>query len=241
MPIFLGAYFTFTCVRLYLAYKGSLAFGFLVFSILVDMVLLLSLIWSFHIQYMQPPSFYLKAPTLLYIFIFIALRALRFEPGFVLLSGLVGAGSWLLLVGYAIAHESDVPVITRDYIQYLTSNSVLIGAEIDKIISIIVVTVILTVAIARGRRLLVRSIVEGNAAENLSHFVPESVADQIARADESLIETRSETREATVLFADLVSFTSLAEQLTPEQLITTLNEYFRVIATPIERHRGVIN
>jgi adenylate cyclase len=241
VPLFLSAYFAFTCMRLYLAYKENLAFWMLVLSVLVDMGLLIGLIWSFHIQYMQPPSFYLKAPTLLYIFIFISLRALRFEPGFVLLSGLVGAAGWSLLVFFAIVSEPDMTVITRDYVQYLTSNTVLIGGELDKIISILVVTSILTCAIARGRLLLIRSIVEGNTAESLSLFVPESVATQIANADGPLIDTNTETREASILFLDLVSFTSLAERLTPEKLIATLNEYFRVISEPIERNHGVIN
>lgn len=241
VPLFLSAYFAFTCIRLYFAYKECLAFWMLVLSVLVDMGLLIGLIWSFHIQYAQPPSFYLKAPTLLYIFIFISLRALRFEPGFVLLSGLVGAAGWSLLVYLAIISESDMSVITRDYVQYLTSNTVLIGGELDKIISILVVTIILTWAIARGRFLLIRSIVEGNTAESLSLFVPESVATQIANADGPLIDTKTETREASILFVDLVSFTSLAERLTPEKLIATLNEYFHVISEPIERNHGVIN
>lgn len=241
VPIFLGAYFIFTCMRLYLAYKTSLGSSILVLSILVDMGLLIGLIWSFHVQYMQPPSFYLKSPTLLYIFIFIALRALRFEPGYVLLSGMVGATGWLLLVGFAIMGDAGTQVITRDYVLYLTSNKVLVGGEIDKILSIILVTIILTVAIARGRRLLIRSIIEGTTAENLSHFVPESVAAQIVHAEGPLIDTQTETREATILFVDLISFTSLAEQLTPEKLIITLNEYFSAISEPIERNHGVIN
>lgn len=241
VPVFLMAYFVFTCIRLYLAYKDRLAMWVLILSVLVDMGLLLALIWSFHLQYMQPPSFYLKAPTLLYIFIFISLRALRFEPGFVLLSGLVASLGWTLLVSFALMHESIHSVITRDYVQYLTSNSVLVGGELDKIISILVVTFILTVAIARGRHLLIRSIVETNTAESLSLFVPESVATRIASVDGPLIDAKTETREASILFVDLVSFTSLAENLTPEELITTLNEYFQVISEPIERHHGVIN
>ena len=241
VPIFLGVYFVFTCIRLYLAYKSSLTHRVLVLSVLADMGLLIGLIWSFHIQYMQPPSFYLKAPTLLYIFIFISLRVLRFEPGYVLLSGLIGAAGWLLLVGLAVSDETGMSVITRDYILYLTSNSVLVGGEVDKIIAILVVTVILTLAIARGRRLLVMSIVESNTAESLSMFVPESVAAQVASTDGPLIDALSETREASILFVDLVSFTSLAEQLTPEKLIRTLNEYFYAISKPIKRNNGVIN
>lgn len=241
VPYFLGAYFLFTCLRLYFSYKSSLTLWMLVLSILADMGLLIGLIWSFHLQYMQPPSFYLKAPTLLYIFIFIALRALRFEPGFVLLSGLVGAFGWLLLVGLAMLSNTGEGIITRDYVEYLTSNSVLVGGEIDKIISILMVTLILTVAIARGRKLLIQSIVDGNTAQSLSYFVPETVASRIAESDGPLIDTQTETREASILFVDLVSFTSLAEKLTPEQLIATLNEYFRVISDPIEANGGVIN
>jgi len=241
VPIVLGVYFIFTCLRLMLAYTGRLALWVLILSILVDMALLLTLIWSFHLQYMQPPSFYLKAPTLLYIFIFISIRALRFEPGFVLLAGIVGALGWMVLVYIAVGYESVQSVVTRDYVQYLTSNQVLIGGELDKIISILVVTVILAVAIARARQLLIRSIIDTNTAEGLSLFVPETVANRIASADGPLIDSKTESREASILFVDLVSFTTLAEQLSPEELISTLNEYFRVLSEPIERHHGVIH
>ncbi len=240
VPVFLGAYFIFTCLRLWMAYKTSLPFWFLVISILMDMALLLGLIWSFHLQYMQPPSFYLKAPTLLYIFIFIALRALRFEPGYVLLSGIIGAAGWLVLVVYAITDAAGGSVITRNYIEYLTSNSVLLGGEVDKIMSIMVVTIVLTLAIARARKLLIQSIVESSTAENLAHFVPGEIADRIATAEGPLIDAQTETREASILFADLVSFTSMSERLTPTALITTLNEYFAMIAEPVERNEGAI-
>ena len=237
----LGIYFVFTCMRLYLSYRISLPVWLLLLSVLVDMGLLLGLIWSFHVQYMQPPSFYLKSPALLYIFIFISLRALRFEPGYVLFSGLMGATGWSFLVWLALNDVSINPAVTRDYVSYLTDNKVLLGAEVDKIISIMLVTIILTLAIIRGRRLLISSIVEGTNAQNLSHFVPVSVAAQISRAEGPLIDTQTLKRECSIVFIDLVSFTSLAEKLSPETLILTLNQYFSVIAGPIERHNGVIN
>lgn len=241
VPLFLSAYCLFACLRLFLAYKTRLTYTLLVISILVDMGLLMALIWSFHLQYMQPPSFYLKSPTLLYVFIFIALRALRFEPGFVLLSGIVAASGWSIMVLLAVIGEPGYAVLTRDYVVYLTSSRVLIGGELDKIISILMVTIILTLAVARGRRLLIQAIVEGRTAENLSLFVPQGVAEQITRTSGPLLDAQTETREASILFVDLVSFTSLAERLPPETLITTLNEFFSLIAEPIERNRGVIN
>ncbi len=235
VPVFLGAYFLFTCLRLWMAYKTSLPSWFLVLSILMDMALLLGLIWSFHLQYAQPPSFYLKAPTLLYIFIFIALRGLRFEPGYVLLAGLVGAAGWLTLLGYAIYGEAGALSITRDYVDYLTSSRVLVGGEVDKIISIMLVTMVLTLAIARARRLLIQSIVESSAAANLSHYVPKEIAERIATSEGPL---QPDTREATIMFADLVSFTSMSERLSPDALIAMLNEYLALISAPIVRHKG---
>ncbi|MFC1665100.1 adenylate/guanylate cyclase domain-containing protein [Pseudomonadota bacterium] len=240
VPWALGIYLIFTLIRIWLAYRRHLPFWMLVVSVIVDMLLLLALIWSFHLQYEQPPSFYLKAPTLLYVFIFIVLRSLRFEAGFVVLSGIVAAGGWLLMVFYAVMVESGEQMITRNYVEYLTSNKVLLGAEFDKVISILVVTIVLTVAIMRAQRLLVRSVVGSTAAQDLSRFVPDEVARRITSSDERIDLGQGEVREATILFADIANFTTIGEQLAPEQLINTLNEYFAVVAQPIERFHGVI-
>ena len=74
-PLFLGVYLLFTFIRLALAHARRLPEWLVYLSIVMDMTVLLALIFSIHIKDQQPPSFYLKVPTLLYIFI--ALRALR--------------------------------------------------------------------------------------------------------------------------------------------------------------------
>ena len=241
VPWVLGAYFLFAVIRLGLAYRGKLRQWLLTASVVLDMALLFVLIWSFHLQYEQPPSFYLKAPTLLYVFIFITLHGLRFDARYVVLAGLAAAGGWLAMVLYAIGPDSENPTITRDYVEYITSNKVLLGAEFDKVISILVVTVILAVAINRARALLIRSVVEANAARGLSKFVPSEVVRQITESDEDLAAGYGEVREATILFTDIENFTSLGEKLSPRELIAVLNEYFAAVAEPIERHGGVIN
>ncbi|HSS64354.1 MAG TPA: adenylate/guanylate cyclase domain-containing protein [Gammaproteobacteria bacterium] len=241
VPWALSAYLLFTIVRLLLAHGRRLPHWFVYASIVVDMSLLLGLIWSFHIQYEQPASFYLKVPTLLYVFIFIALRALRFEVRYVLISGMAAAFGWLFMVWYVISVDPNDPMITKDYVQYMTSNSVLLGAEFDKVISILMVTLILATAIARGRNLLIRSVAEGVAARDLSKFVPSQVVKQVTSSERGIRVGDGEVREATILFTDLEGFTTISESLTPVQLITTLNEYFAAVTEPIERNGGVIN
>src|SRR5262245_1770237 len=87
-PAAIGLYFIATLIRLVMAYSIRMGFWLLAGSIIIDMALLYGLIWSFHLQYMQPASFYLKAPTQQYVYIFIALRALRFEVRYVVLAGI---------------------------------------------------------------------------------------------------------------------------------------------------------
>ena len=240
-PLFLGIYLVFTLVRVWLAHMRRLPDWLVYVSTVMDMCMLMALIFSIHIKYQQPPSFYLKVPTLLYIFIFIALRALRYEVRHVLLAGMAAAAGWLLMVWYVVRVDPQNPMVTRDYVEYMTSNSVLLGAEFDKVISILLVTGILAVAIARARRLLVRAVVEGSAAEDLSKFVPREVARQVKFSEQRMEVGYGEVREATILFTDIEGFTGISETLSPTELIETLNAYFEVVAQPIERHGGVIN
>jgi len=240
VPYALAAYLGFTLLRLGVAYRTRLPDWFLYMSIVVDMSLLYVLIWSFHLQYQQPASFYLKAPTLLYVFIFIALRALRFEARFVMAAGGTAALGWLALVIYAITIDPRDNMITRDYVDYLTSNAVLLGAEFDKIISILVVTTILGVAIVRGRRLLERSVAESTAAADLARFFSPEVAQHIVHAEEIRIGA-GEARHAAILNLDLRGFTPLTEAHPPDEVMRLLADYQAEMVPIIRRHGGSID
>ncbi|MFT5110906.1 MAG: adenylate cyclase [Parasphingorhabdus sp.] len=240
VPWAIGLYLIFTVIRVVLAHLFYLPRWLLWISVALDVVLLMGLIWTFHIQYEQPPSFYLKAPTILYVFIFISIRALRFDPGFVVLSGVAAALGWLVMVSYAIINAPIEVSITRDYIQYMTSNDILIGAEFDKIISILVVTAILTIGITRARNRLVSEIAVASVASDLSRFLPSQVVDQVTRSATRMETGYCESGQATILFFDIEAFTKISEQLAPQQLVATLNDYFETVAAPISKHGGVI-
>ncbi len=241
VPWVLSIYLAFSLLRLALAINRKLPDWMLYLSSVVDIALLLGLIWSFHLQYQQPPSFYLKAPTLLYLFIFIAIRALHFDPRFVVSAGISAAIGWILMVVYVVFQDPADSMITRDYIEYMTSNSILIGAEFDKIVSILMVTGVLALALQRARNLLIESVIEGSAARDLSRFVPEEVAQKVIQSEEGAITGRGEVSDCTILFTDIEGFTAISESLQPEQLIDALNRYFSLIAGPISEYGGVIS
>jgi adenylate cyclase len=241
VPWVLALYLLFSLIRLALAVKRKLPDWMLYLSSVVDIVLLLGLIWSFHLQYEQPPSFYLKSPTLLYLFIFISIRALHFDPRFVISTGISAAVGWVIMVIYVVFQDPANNMITRDYVEYMTSNSILIGAEFDKVVSILMVTGVLALALYRARKLLVESVIEGSAARDLSRFVPLEVAQKVTQSEEGAITGKGEVNECTILFTDIEGFTAISETLSPEQLIEALNRYFTLIGEPIGRYGGVIS
>jgi adenylate cyclase len=238
VPWVLGAFLLITLLRLVLAHRHRLTPPLLVAGVVIDMALLMGLIWSFHLQYEQPAPFYLKAPTLLYVFIFIALRALRFEPVYVVAAGLAGAAGWVALLVYAAM--SGEMAVTRNYVEYLTSNSVLVGAEVDKILSILLVTAVLALGLVRAQRILYQAVSESVIARDLSRFVSPEVAARITTGARELKPGDGEVRIASVLFTDIEGFSTISERLPPEQLVSMLNAYFAAVSEAIDRHGGVI-
>jgi len=241
VPWVLSIYLVFTICRLWLSYRRPLPGWFVTLSIVADIALLMGTIWSFHIQYMQPPSFYLKAPTVLYVFIFIALRALRFEARYILIAGGVAALGWLLMVLYVVTIDAQDTMITRNYVEYLTSNSVLLGAEFDKVISILLVTIILAAAIARARTLLISSVRETAAAKSLSRFFAPSVAERIAGSEAEAGAGHATSRDAAIMMLDIRGFTPLAASLPPEEVIALLTDYQTQVVPIIRAYDGVVD
>jgi adenylate cyclase len=68
-----------------------------------------------------------------------------------------------------------------------------------------------------------------------SRFAPHEVVERII-ADG--IATDAETKDVTILFADLKGFTPLAERLEPARLVEVLNGYFERMGAVLAAHRG---
>jgi adenylate cyclase len=240
-PFAIGIYLAASIFGLVWASRSRLPDWAVYISICFDMLLLYAVIWSFHIQYGQPASFYLKAPTLLYVFIFIALRALRFQPRFVLAAGGAAALGWLAMIAYVLLADPQDAMITRNYVSYMTGNSILIGAEIDKIIAILMVTGALALSLSRGRDLLIRATAETAAAKNLSRFFDTSIAEDIRSGENEIAAGEGVAREAAIFNVDIRGFSRLAEEIPPTDAIRMLSAYQRRVVPIIQAHGGVID
>ncbi len=255
VPLTLTVYAAFTLVRLWLAVRRRLPRWFVGASIVVDVAVLLITIWSFHLQYEASPALYLKAPTVMYVFILIALRMLRFEPAMVILTGATAAVGWLIAVIYAVSYDqvcsaaqlveaitgADACNITHMFPKYTTSDEILLGAEFDKIVSMMMVTAILAIALVRARKLLIRATTEHLAAAELSRFFAPEVAGRIRDTEDAIKPGHAEQRDAAIVMTDLRGFTPLTDRLEPSAVMTLLSEYQSRVVAAITAEGGSID
>lgn len=81
--------------------------------------------------------------------------------------------------------------------------------------------------------------------ETFGRYVDESVAATILRrqgeGSRQSGRMEGETGEATILFSDIAGFTTIAEYLTPAELVGALNDYLETVLAPIREHGGVVH
>lgn len=239
-PLGMSLFVILVLLRLYYAYTGQLKPWFIGFSTVAEMAVLMGTIWAYHVQFEQQATIYLKHTAFLYVFILIALRALRFEPIWVAISGITGAIGWIALVWYALTTAKTNP-LTWDYVTYATSAKTHLGSEFDKVLAALVVAGVLALSLYRARRILVQSVTQTHAAADLSLFFDQDVAERITGADTAATAGQGELRQAAILFTDMRGFTAAASAMTPGELIALLGEYQRLLIPIIQEHGGSID
>ena len=71
-------------------------------------------------------------------------------------------------------------------------------------------------------------------------YVSKQVVDNLLE-DETKLNLGGEEREVTILFTDIRGFTSMSENMEPEQVVMTLNEYFSEMIDIVFEHNGTLD
>lgn len=116
----------------------------------VDFVMLYAVVFSYHLQYDQPPGVILKSTTAGMAFFLVAIRAVLTDVGLLIFAGAAAASGWALLSLYA-GLMGGPESVTRSFVEYMTSSKILIGAQVEHILAIALVTFALCVAVIQGR------------------------------------------------------------------------------------------
>lgn len=77
--------------------------------------------------------------------------------------------------------------------------------------------------------------------KTFSRYVDEKVAKRILGGNQDEINIAGQKMNATILFSDIRGFTTMSEQLPPEEVIQVLNTYFTKMVSIVKAHGGVID
>lgn len=115
---------------------------------------------------------------------------------------------------------------------------------IEEGIWIMVIPPLLTIAIAYTILTLIRYITVEQAGRRIKDafqfYVAETVVDEILK-DPSMLTLGGEKKDISVLFSDIKGFTSISEELSPEELVNLLNDYLTVMTDLVFYHRGLLD
>jgi class 3 adenylate cyclase len=81
---------------------------------------------------------------------------------------------------------------------------------------------------------------EAKHKADLSRFMAPELVDAIVKGEHSL-ELGGRRADVTVVFADVVAFTPLAESRPPEEAVAILNELFTILTEVVFRHEGLVD
>ncbi len=240
VPLGISIFGILVLVRLWAAVTHQLTRPMLVASSITEMATLIFTIWADHLQFETHATIALKNPNFVFIFVLIALRALRFDPLLVVTSGATAALGWSMVIWHSLQMQG-ANYITWDYLTYVYTDRIFPIGELSKIFAIIVLTGIMAYVVNRARKHLRDAVGNALAASDLSLFFDASVADKIRSLEEIPGTGRGELRDAAIMFIDLRGFTRASQKLSADALIQMLGDYQQRMVTIISAHEGSID
>jgi adenylate cyclase len=191
-----------------------------------------------------PPTVVHRGPAFLYFFVLLMQTAFSFRPTLVLWSGLSGALAWTAAFVWTRSRPgvyTDVP-FERDTASFLRAYfdpDYLPAWKFElEIVLFLLVSGGLALLVRRSRALVAERAEAERARGNLARYFSPKVVDVLAERDEPLGRVR---RQAVgVLFADLVGFTTLAEDMTPEDVMALLRGFHSRMEDEVFRHGGCL-
>ena len=191
-----------------------------------------------------PPALPLRYAGFIYFFLLLMQAAFSFRPRLLVWTGLCGAGAWTLGFLWIVTRPETItdPPSTAGRAAMLTSyfhpNYASVLKYQNEIVAFLLVSAGLALLVRRSRALVAERLEAERERSNLARYFSPRVVDVLAERDQPLGHVR---RQAVgVLFADLVGFTTLAESMTPEQVMALLRGFHGRMEDEVFRHAGCL-
>lgn len=192
-----------------------------------------------------PLSTLFRFGNFLYFFVLLALVALTYSPRLMIWTGLVSAIFWAIgvsiVVGMPGVLTEAAPVTDSEawLARFLDPFYVSLDLRLQESVVLLVVAGILAISVWRSRQLAIGVVRSARQRTNLARYFPPDIVDQLAETDDPFGEIRSQS--VAVLFADIVGFTHMAEEVSPQEIVEMLRAYHRRTERLVFENNGILD
>ena len=215
--------------------------GLLTFVLLVPNPLLINAT-----EYPWPLATQFRFENFLWYFVLIALAALgSYSPRVLLWVGAVSIMAWSIGFFWVMMMPdtlTEAPTFgnSRERLErFLDPNFLSTNLRLQEAVAMMIVASILAVTAWRARKMATREIMATRGRANLARYFPPNIVDQLAETDNPFGEVRSQS--VAVLFADIVGFTQMAEQVSPQEIVEMLRAYHRRTERLVFENNGTLD
>jgi adenylate cyclase len=191
-----------------------------------------------------PLAMPLRYAGFLYFFLLLMQAAFSFRPRLLLWTGLCGAGAWTLGFVWIVTRPETIidppggAGRAAMLVSYFDPNYASVLKYQNEMVAFLLVSAGLALLVRRSRALVAERAEAERARGNLARYFSPKVVETLAERDEPLGRVR---RQAVgVLFADLAGFTTLAEDMTPEEVMALLRAFHGRMEDEVFRHGGCL-
>lgn len=181
-----------------------------------------------------PPQMLLRFGNELYAFLFIAGAAFTYRPRVILWTGFFASLVWAVATLIIYSLPESLPDLGRVagvdkmspeelHSAIMHPRRIHLGLLGRQAIVFLLTSAAIAAFVARSRQLVRRHSETERQRSNLSRYFSSNMVEELSQLDDPLGATREQ--DVAVLFVDIVSFTTLSEKLSAEDLIDLLREF----------------
>ncbi|HEX2135593.1 MAG TPA: adenylate/guanylate cyclase domain-containing protein [Microvirga sp.] len=199
--------------------------------VIFDALLIVCLLAEHAFAPSQPLAAALATPSLAVAFVLLSHASLRLRPALVATYGLLVVGGWIMVAAIAL-------VGARGGVGWMTVSFHELTGEFARIIAFAAATAIQVFIVLKTRRLLLAALAAGRERANLARFFAPGIVDRLATAGGTVGLRR---QKAAILFVDIRGFTSMSEEMEPEEIAALLAEYRGQVTDTIFSRGGTVD
>jgi adenylate cyclase len=196
-----------------------------------------------------PTAFQYELGEFGYFYVLLASATMAYSWRTIFAFGTWTAVLWLGALALVVLFGTENPELSQrvaiafagyeTILEFFDPNDPKIPVRVQEIVIFLIVAGILALNTRRTNQLIVRQADVARERANLARHFPPNIVDRMAERDQPLGAVRSQV--VAVMFVDIVGFTRVAEQQTPDQVVTLLREFHGRMESAVFDHHGTLD